>query len=99
MYVGETGTTVYQRFQNHLSTIKRRNPNPITDHFTGPSHTHEDLKIVGLEQIKTNDIHLRKIRESFWINKLQTLSPKGLNQNLGIGDGIRGSKTEDNEGN
>ena len=49
------------------------------------------MEIVGLEKNKVNDIHLRKIRESFWIKKLKTQHPDGLNQNGGIGDGIRGS--------
>ena len=48
------------------------------------------IVIVGIEKIKQLDIHMRKIRESFWIAKLQTLYPGGLNQNLGIGDGTRG---------
>ena len=93
MYVGETGTTIYERFQNHISCIKRVITNPITDHFTGRDHSVGDLEIICLELIRSNDIHLRKIRESFWITKLQTKHPKGLNQNMGIGDGIRGSRT------
>ena len=38
---------------------------------------------------KNKDVHPRKIRESFWIKKLQTLKPKGPNMNSGIGDIFR----------
>ena len=44
------------------------------------------MEIVGLEKNKVNDIHLRKIRESFWIKKLKTQHPDGLNQKSKIAD-------------
>ena len=52
-------------------------------------HKLKDFTIIGIEQIKNKDIHLRKITESFWIKRLQTLRPKGLNMNLGTGDMFR----------
>ena len=93
LYVGETGNKIYERFQNHLSSIRNNNSNPIAEHFNSDKHNIKDIEIVGLEKIKKNDIHLRKIRESFWIKKMGTLHPKGLNQNSGVGDGIRSSSS------
>ena len=90
IYVGETGTTIYERFQNHLSSVRRKKEDPISQHFSTDSHSLDSIKIVGVEKIKRRDIHMRKIRESFWIEKLQTINPHGLNQNGGIGDGTRG---------
>ena len=90
IYVGETGTSIYERFQNHLSCIRRYKMDPISNHFNNYIHNQNDLKIVGIEKMKIKDIHYRKIRESFWIKKMGTLQPEGLNQNLGIGDGDRG---------
>ena len=92
IYIGETGTTVYERFQNHISCIKRQIDHPVAEHFNSENHDILHMKIVCIEKIRKIDIHFRKIRESFWINKLQTLYPKGINKNVGIGDGIRGSK-------
>ena len=89
VYVGETGTTLYERIQNHLSSVRKNLKQPVPSHFNSPDHKMEDMKFVILETIKTKDIHLRKIRESFWIKKLQTLTPEGLNQNAGVGDSHR----------
>ena len=88
-YVGETGTTLYERTHNHLTTIRKKQDTTIAEHFNMEDHRLEDFTIIGIEQIKNKDIHLRKIRESFWIKRLQTLKPKGLNMNLGIGDTFR----------
>ena len=90
VYVGETGTSIYERFQNHLSSIRRMKDDPVANHFQEGEHMLRDVKIIGIEKMKTRDIHFRKVRESFWIQKLKTLTPQGLNQNLGIGDGTRG---------
>ena len=90
VYVGETGTTIYEQWQNHLSTVRRRTDNPVSRHFNATNHDIEAMEVIGLEILRKKDIHLRKIRETFWINKLETIHPKGLNMNYGIGDGIRG---------
>ena len=90
VYVGETGTMLYQRFANHISSIRRGKDEPIANHFNGQGHKLNNLKILGIEILKQNNIHQRKIRESFWIEKLNTISPEGLNQNKGVGDQDRG---------
>ena len=90
VYVGETGTTMYERWQNHMSTVRRKTDNPISRHFNSANHNMESMDVICLELIRRNDIHLRKIRETFWINKLGSIHPKGLNMNYGVGDGIRG---------
>ena len=89
VYIGETANSIYTRFQNHLSSIKRQTDDPVASHFNSKGHDKDCLKIIGVEKIKGKDIHFRKIRESFWIKKMGTLIPNGLNQNLGIGDGDR----------
>ena len=90
VYIGETGVTIYERFQNHLSSIRNnKNHEPVARHFTSDEHTAEDVKIVGVEKVRKKDIHLRKVRESFSIKKMGTLQPDGLNQNAGISDTFR----------
>ena len=88
LYVGETGTTIYERFQNHISSIKRKQDHPVAEHFNTPDHELEHLTIICIEKITKNNIHYGKIRESFWIRKLNTVE-KGINKNYGVGDTAR----------
>ena len=71
VYVGKTGSTINERFQNNLSCIRRKNTEPIAQHFMQETHKIGDLRIVGIEKIKQMAINMCKIRESFWIAKLQ----------------------------
>ena len=75
---------------NHLSAIRHHKEDPVPQHFSSDGHSLKDFRWQGIEKIRCQDIHMRKIRESFWINKLNTLEPSGLNQNGGIGDKDRG---------
>ena len=43
--VGETGTTIYERFQNHISSVKRGGNNPLGDHYMEKGHNIENLEI------------------------------------------------------
>ena len=92
IYVGETGNTIYERFQNHFTSIRKLYDQPVAIHFSQYDHTMNDLRIIGIEKIKPSGVagfHLRKIRESFWIKKLSTIKPVGINQNYGVGDTVR----------
>ena len=52
VYVGETGGTLYQRVQNHLSTIRcKRNEMEVAAHFNGEGHQLSNAKFVGLEKV------------------------------------------------
>ncbi|MGH0131312.1 UNVERIFIED_CONTAM: hypothetical protein FKN15_045536 [Acipenser sinensis] len=80
-YVGETGTTLYKRIQNHLSLIRNNKINePIVQHFTSQGHDINDVKFVVLEQLKLDNATNRRIKESKWINRLNTIMPAGLNR-------------------
>ena len=85
IYVGETGTSIYERFQNHISSVRNQKQEPIPMHFTSDGHSLKHFRIIGIERLRRRDIHFRKIREKFWIKKLGTIQPYGLNQNLGVG--------------
>ena len=81
VYVGETGTKLYTRIQNHLSTIRHnRMEQPVGKHFNSKDHTINDCKVIGLEQIRNKDISYRRTREMVWIKKLDTMEPKGLDK-------------------
>jgi hypothetical protein len=51
---------------------------PVAKHFLQKNHTKENLKVIGIEKVLGTEIY-RKVKESFWMKKLNTLEPKGLN--------------------
>jgi len=74
IYVGETGTTLYQRTMNHLSSIRNnREGTPLAKHFNEGDHGIEDFMITGLEIPKEENVVYRRLRESYWIKKMKTV--------------------------
>ena len=74
-YVGETGTTMYTRVQNHLSSIRAENPPvslPVRAHFRSGEHSLDDFWIVGLERVWEDSVEYRRARERRWIGLLGT---------------------------
>ena len=81
-YVGETKTELRLRFNNHLSTIRRKTDQPVAIHFNQDAHTIEDVEITGIIRINKPEDALRKKLESIWIKKLNTTAPAGLNTRI-----------------
>ena len=83
-YVGKTENTLYTRFNNTRSEINNFHtshgkPLPYTIHFNQPDHSINDIQISAIESI-TNQSHTTILkRESFWIHKLRTKIPHGIN--------------------
>lgn len=51
----------------------------IAVHFNNENHCFDDFSFLPIEII--SDYMERLLRETFWIHKLETLYPKGLNTN------------------
>ena len=51
----------------------------VTRHFNLPNHSLSDLKCVVIERVHSDSLDARLRRETFWMNKLKTVSPFGLN--------------------
>ena len=91
-YVGKRETPFNIRLNSHRKDANGNNPKTIlvSIHFKQPGHNfHKHVKFTLIEQINStintevDTIKIRlKIREDFWILKLDTLTPKGLNQEL-----------------
>ena len=80
VYVGETGDTLYNRVQNHLSLIRNKNKTePVPIHFNVEPHTIRDFRVTGIEKQHKNNKIYRQLRESFWIKKLDTIN-NGINR-------------------
>ena len=80
-YIGETQNSLWKRFYLHRSDIGRNKGNCIhvNAHFNSPNHSVLDMRCKPIEKIKNNSKDLRKAREQYWIQKMETISPMGLN--------------------
>jgi len=92
-YIGETNQSLHQRLCEHRSAIKRNKTTPVAQHFNnGTCDGLDSLSITPLELVPrlhpTNDLGLVSIkdilnrmeREQFWIRKLKTRDPNGINK-------------------
>ena len=78
-YVGKSETTFNIRLNNHRKDVKDPNTLPADKHFTLPGHDfNKNVKFTLIEKLTKQT----KNRENFWIVKLRTLTPTGLNQEL-----------------
>ncbi|KAK3108513.1 hypothetical protein FSP39_009615 [Pinctada imbricata] len=83
VYVGQTGRTLYERMMVTISNVRNKKCDLITEHFNKNGHTLRDFQIVGIEKTFGGEI-TRLIKESFWIKKLKTLLPEGLNRQIDL---------------
>ena len=78
-YVGETTNSLKTRFYLHRSHINKNTGNHLTSHFNQPDHSLQNMRCHGIEIVRRPTLSARLNREAFWINKLHTLYPEGLN--------------------
>ena len=84
-YIGETKRRLKDRFNEHRRTIDNPNtkskPTTAAEHFlSSPNHTANDMQLIPIEKIFSNQDSIRKAKEAFFlISKGRTLVPHGLN--------------------
>ena len=81
-YVDETENALHIRMNGHRSDITTKKlDKPVAVHFNHSDNSHEDLRVIGMEKIEdhNNSRKQTKLREWYWIFKLRTLTPEGLN--------------------
>ena len=88
-YVGKSETEFNIRLNNHRKDEWKPDAIPASRHFSSKNHNfNTHAKFILIEQIRHIEIDTEKIkerlkqRENFWILTLETLTPKGLNQEL-----------------
>lgn len=89
-YIGKTTRALKTRIAEHRSTIRNHDKkSPVAEHFTQFGHSVASLRYIGIERIQppsrggdVNSILLK--REALWIYTLDTLSPKGLNEDFDL---------------
>ena len=89
-YVGKSETPFNLRLNNHRKDVYNPKAIPACNHFK--IHGHKFMKhakftpieqLAEISNVSKDTLRLRlKRREDFWIIKLETLAPKGLNQEL-----------------
>ena len=63
--------------------IQRRHtnqPTAVSDHFSLPGHSINNIELIPLELIKSNRDGIRKAREALLFSKGKTLEPHGINR-------------------
>lgn len=89
-YVGKTTRALKTRISEHRSAIRNCvATSPVAQHFMKAKHNVSSLKFIGLETVKYprrgGDLdNLLLKRELFWIYTLETLAPRGLNEDFDI---------------
>ncbi len=89
-YVGKTSRPLKNRISEHRCAIRHRDPkSPVAQHFANSRHSVSTLQYIGIEVVKCprrgGDINILLLqREAFWIFTLDTLSPRGLNEDFDI---------------
>ena len=78
-YVGETKNKLKTRFYQHRSNINKNTGTLVTKHFNQTGHSLNDMKCIAIEKVHTDNLKRRLQRERFWISKLKTSTPEGLN--------------------
>ena len=78
-YVGETKNTLKTRFYQHRSNINKNTDTVVTKDFIQTDHSIHNMKCVAVEKVHSDKREDRLRREAFWIQKLKTLAPCGLN--------------------
>ena len=78
-YVGETKNTLKTRFYQHRSNINKNTGTLVTKRFNQTDHSIHNVKCVAVEKAHSDKRENRLRREAFWIQKLKTMAPCGLN--------------------
>ena len=81
-YVGETKQQLANRMNLHRSDWKLRRfaRAPLAEHFHADGHSISDMSLCGIETDPNWSDKERKSRETYWIRRLNTLSPCGINK-------------------
>lgn len=81
-YVGETKLSISRRINLHRSdyNTRRFKRSPVAEHFSHENHAFGDISLCVIESDTRWDDTLRKRRETYWIRRLSTLQPYGINK-------------------
>ena len=83
-YIGQTNQQVSKRMNSHRFDINTYDGQSyatnVALHFNSDSHSLNDFRFLPIDVVK-NEMD-RPCKETYWIHKLDTLHPKGMNSKL-----------------
>ena len=72
-----------KRVSNYISSIERKSPGcKIKQHFLQPGHSMQDFAVLGIVKLENpppDPIEGLRDFEGYWVVKLNTLEPHGMN--------------------
>ena len=78
-YVGITTTELRNRMNQHRFNILHNKPIYISRHFNFPNHSINNFSVQIIDRAVNRSFEQLQELERFWIQKLCTLQPRGLN--------------------
>ncbi len=79
MYVGQTARPLRTRIAEHLHSIRTQSATSVAKHFNSHCNINH-FSFIAIEHCPNREKRLRK--ENRWIERLDTLHPQGLNEEL-----------------
>ena len=73
--IGNSGAIEKAIQRHHINQ-----PTAVSDHFSLPGHSINNIELIPLELIKSNRDGIRKAREALLISKGKTLEPHRINR-------------------
>ena len=87
-YVGKSKPPAHLRFNTHRSDVTKPKGGAFDHHFALPGHNfNEHARFTLIEQVKNpgNKAENRRLlesREDYWMSRLRTVTPQGMNDRL-----------------
>ena len=88
-YIGKSEPTVNLRINAHHHDVKSPKGGRFDKHFNQPGHNYnQNARYVLIEQAKQSNMRKKTIRqlleerEDYWMMKLKTVTPNGMNDHL-----------------
>ena len=82
-YIGKTKRHLSDSFGEQRRAIEKQHfdqPTAVSDHFTPPAHSMDNIELVPLELVTSNRDAVPKARETFLIAKGKSLELSGLSR-------------------
>ena len=76
-YIGCTEREVKTRFSEHVGSVTQpsqaNTSKPVGVHFRSAGHTHADMTVIPIENVRSKDRFVLEARERFWIKKYEAV--------------------------